>query len=135
MMVRKSRAATAPRTPRTRGGRAGPVEEGIVAMLTGGDPRGCTPDELADALGLAPDGGEVQRTLEALVARRRLARWGIGRGALYTLPAPPVRGGGAHGRAKNIALRYSVGDGDGGIPRPRPLGDAADAAAGGRPPA
>ncbi len=108
MMVRKSRAATAPRTPRTRGGRAGSVEEGIVAMLTGGDPRGCAPDELADALGLAPDGGEVQRTLEALVARRRLARWGIGRGALYTLPAPPVRGGERRTVAPKISHRDTV---------------------------
>ena len=69
------------------------VGEAVVALLAGSDPLGYTADELVDALGLEMEALELQRTLEDMVMDHRLARWGIGRGALYALIAqtPPSR--------------------------------------------
>jgi len=54
-------------------------------LLTGGDPRGYSPDEIAAALDLPITVTALQRDLEGLVVHDTLVRWGIGRGALYTL--------------------------------------------------
>jgi hypothetical protein len=63
------------------------VREAVAALLAGRDPLGYTADELMDALGLEMEALELQRTLEEMVMDHRLARWGIGRGALYTFIA------------------------------------------------
>jgi hypothetical protein len=63
------------------------VREAVAALLAGSNPLGYTVDELVDALGLEMEALELQRTLDEMVMDHRLARWGIGRGALYTLIA------------------------------------------------
>ncbi len=63
------------------------VAAAVTAFLTGGDPRGCTPDEIVAALDLPIAATDLQRDLERLVAHDRLIRWGLGRGALYSLSA------------------------------------------------
>ncbi len=64
------------------------VADAVTAYLTGGDPRGCAPDEIVAALDLPIAATALQGDLERLVAHDTLARWGIGRGALYTRSAP-----------------------------------------------
>jgi len=64
------------------------VADAVTAYLTGGDPRGCAPDEIVAALDLPITATALQGGLERLVAHDTLARWGIGRGALYTRSAP-----------------------------------------------
>ena len=64
------------------------IADALTAFLTGGDPRGCTPDEIIAALDLPVAVTTLQGDLEHLVADDTLARWGIGRGALYTRRAP-----------------------------------------------
>ena len=64
------------------------VAAAVTAFLTGGDPRGYTPAEIVAALDLPIAATALQGDLERLVAHDTLARWGIGRGALYILSAP-----------------------------------------------
>jgi hypothetical protein len=66
------------------------VADAVAAFLRVSDPLGCTPNEIVDALGLPIAATALQRDLERLVAHGKLARWGIGRGALYTLSASPA---------------------------------------------
>ena len=61
--------------------------DAVASTLSAGD-AGCTADEMADALGLPIDGAALQPDLEEMVERGILARWGLGRGALYTLMVP-----------------------------------------------
>jgi len=68
---------------------AGPdVADAVTAYVTGGDPRGCAPDEIVAARDLPIAAIALQGDLERLVAHDTPARWGIGRGALYTRGAP-----------------------------------------------
>ena len=60
----------------------------VASVLSAGDALGYTADEIADALGLPIDGAALQPDLEEMVERGILARWGLGRGALYTLMVP-----------------------------------------------
>lgn len=55
----------------------------LLAVVTAGDPRGQTAEEIATALHRLGD-DRVQQELEELVARGLLERQGVGRGALYT---------------------------------------------------
>ncbi len=64
------------------------IAAAVTAFLTGGDPRGCSPDEIVVALDLPIAATALQRELERLVAHDTLTRWGLGRGALYTRSAP-----------------------------------------------
>ncbi len=64
------------------------VTAAVTAFITSGDPRGYTPTEIVAALDLPIAATALQGDLERLVAHDTLARWGIGRGALYTRSAP-----------------------------------------------
>jgi len=64
------------------------VAAAVTAFITGGDPRGYTPAEIVAALDLPIAATALQGDLERLVAHDTLARWGIGRGALYILSTP-----------------------------------------------
>lgn len=59
--------------------------EAVASVLSIGDAIGCTTDEIAGALEMPIDGRALQRDLEEMVDRGILHRWGVGRGALYTL--------------------------------------------------
>ena len=61
--------------------------DAVTSVLSAGD-AGHTTDEIADALDLPIDGAALQPDLEEMVERGILARWGLGRGALYTLMVP-----------------------------------------------
>jgi len=63
------------------------IVNAVASVLSAGDV-GCTVDEISDALGLPSDGAALQPDLEEMVERGILARWGLGRGALYTLMVP-----------------------------------------------
>ncbi len=76
---------------------AGDRAEAVAAVLAASDPRGWTATEVAETLDPSLDVRDVQRDLEDMVARARLARHGIGREALYTLPA---RAGQSDARAR-----------------------------------
>jgi len=59
----------------------------ILAVIAAEEPRGCTADQVARAIGLGLSGEVVQSLLEELVEQGLLDRLGIGHGAVYTLNA------------------------------------------------
>jgi len=59
----------------------------VLAAIAAEEPHGATADQVARAIGLGLDGELVQGEMEALVARGRLDRRGLGLGAVYTLSA------------------------------------------------
>jgi hypothetical protein len=71
--------------------------DAVASVLSAGEV-GQTADEIADALGLPVDGAVLQPDLEEMVEHGILERYGIGRGALYTLmaPVPTARDAGGH---------------------------------------
>ncbi len=59
--------------------------DAILTVIAVEEPRGCTADQVARAIGLGLSGAVAQRLLEELVEQGLLDRLGIGHGAVYTL--------------------------------------------------
>ena len=59
------------------------TDEDAMAVLARADGPGWTATEIAATLGQVARADDVQATLERLVARARLVRCGVGRGAIY----------------------------------------------------
>ncbi len=59
----------------------------IFSVIATEEPRGCTANQVACAIGLGLNGEVVQSLLEELVDRGLLNQFGIGHKAVYTLNA------------------------------------------------
>ena len=57
----------------------------IFSVIATEEPRGCTANQVARAIGLGLNGEVVQSLLEELVEQGLLDRRGLGHGAVYTL--------------------------------------------------